>query len=83
MSDYLNLPELSDKELENLHGNAIRLSQSGSQLQKARAEEMLPRVGAEIARRRTAHVAAVNRKRESMLASRKAVAKKPAGKTRK
>jgi hypothetical protein len=46
-----HLTELSDKELENLHGNAIRLAQSGTGAQRADAERMLPLVGAEVDRR--------------------------------
>jgi hypothetical protein len=75
MSITLNLPELSDKELENLYGNAIRLSQSGTQPQKSAAEEMLPRVGEEIQRRRSAHLSAVSRKREEAMTARRAKAK--------
>jgi len=47
----INLSELSDKELECLHGDAIRLSQSGTPAQRIAAEQMLPRVGEEISRR--------------------------------
>jgi hypothetical protein len=54
----MRLTELSDKELEDLHGNAIRLSQSGSPSQQAAAENLLPNVGAEIARRAAARKAA-------------------------
>lgn len=54
------IADLSDKELENLHGNAIRLAQSGTQSQKAEAERLLPIIGAEVetrARRRSAALA--------------------------
>lgn len=49
--------DLSDKELENLHGNAIRLAQSGTASQQTEAERLLPIIGAEVeqrARRRSA-----------------------------
>ena len=72
----INLSSMSDMELENLHGNAIRLSQSGTQAQRRDAEQILPRVGEEIARRRRVHVRDVNRKREDALAARRAKAKK-------
>ena len=45
------LSEYSDKELEDLHGNAIRLAQSGTAAQQADAERILPLVGAEVERR--------------------------------
>lgn len=45
------LTELSDKELESLHGNAIRLAQSGTAAQRAGAELVLPKIGDEVSRR--------------------------------
>ena len=52
------LPELSDKELENLHGNAVRLAQSGSPAQRRQAEALLPLIGAELESRSAARSAA-------------------------
>ena len=54
-----HLTELSDKELENLHGNAIRLAQSGTGAQQADAEWMLPLIGAEVDRRAKLRTAAL------------------------
>ena len=51
------LPELSDKELENLHGNAVRLAQSGSPAQRRQVETLLPLVGAELESRSVARSA--------------------------
>jgi hypothetical protein len=44
----LRLADLSDKELEDLHGNAIRLAQSGTGAQRAEAERLLPVIGREV-----------------------------------
>lgn len=52
------IPALSDKELENLHVNAVRLAQSGSTLQRQKAEELLPVLGAALEERRVTRVAA-------------------------
>ncbi len=51
------IPDLSDKELERLHANAVRLSQSGSVKQREQAESLLPLVDAAMEERRTAKVA--------------------------
>jgi hypothetical protein len=75
-----NLSSMSDMELEHLHGNAIRLSQSGTPQQRAQAEQLLPGIGKEIARCRRAHVTGVNRKRVDALDARRAKAKKASGK---
>lgn len=45
------LSEYSSKELEALHGDAIRRAQSGTLAQRMEAEEILPRIGAEVERR--------------------------------
>jgi hypothetical protein len=45
------LSEYSSKELEALYGDAIRRAQSGTPEQRADAEEILPRIGAEVERR--------------------------------
>jgi len=58
------IPDLSDQELENLHANAVRLAQSGSDEQRQHAEALLPLLGAEIEQRRSlrAEVRAENRR---------------------
>jgi hypothetical protein len=52
------IPDLSDKELESLQTNALRLKDSGSQIQRQQAEELLPLLGAALEERRVAKVAA-------------------------
>lgn len=52
------IPDLSDKELEHLHANAVRLKDAGSQSQRQQAEELLPLLGAALEERRLARVAA-------------------------
>ena len=51
------IPEFSDKELENLHGNAKRLAQSGTPAQRAEAERLLPLIGVEVEKRAAARTA--------------------------
>lgn len=46
------IPDLSDKELENLHANAVRLAGSGTQKQRQQAEELLPLLSAALEDRR-------------------------------
>lgn len=48
------LPDFSDKELESLHANAVRLSQSGSDRQRQQAESLLPLIGVEMEKRHAA-----------------------------
>lgn len=36
------IPQMSDKELDNLLANAVRLAQSGAAKQKAEAERLVP-----------------------------------------
>lgn len=48
------IPELSDKELESLHANAVRLAQSGTEAQRRQAEGLLPQLGAAMEERRAA-----------------------------
>lgn len=67
------IPDLSDKELEQLHANAVRLAQSGTQVQRQRAEELLPLIGAAMEERRAARAAAGGEKRR-VAVRRKAVA---------
>ncbi len=50
------IPDLSDKELESLHANAVRLSQSGTQMQRQLAENLLPLIGDHLETRRAARV---------------------------
>jgi hypothetical protein len=72
----LNLRNMSDMELERLHGDSIRLAQSGTKAQREQAEQILPRVGEEIARRRRVHVKDVNRKRDDAATAPRTKAKK-------
>jgi hypothetical protein len=46
------IPQLSDKELEILHANAVRLAGSGTQQQRQRAESLLPLLVSELESRR-------------------------------
>jgi len=73
------IADLSDKELENLHGNAIRLAQSGSPGQRSEAERLLPLIGAEVEQRsHTRSVAmadARQKRRDAASAARKSKAK--------
>lgn len=48
------IPDLSDKELEALQANALRLMESGTQKQRQQAEELLPLIGAQLEERRVA-----------------------------
>jgi len=50
------IPAYSDAELANLHVNALRLSQSGTDAQKAEAERLLPIINAEVEKRRLARL---------------------------
>lgn len=68
------IPDLSDKELENLHANAVRLEQSGTQQQRQRAEELLPLLVAALEQRREARTAALKTQRRASV-KRKAPAK--------
>jgi hypothetical protein len=68
------IPDLSDKELENLHANALRLVESGSVKQRQQAESLLPLLGAAIQTRRAARAEADQARRKSNV-RRKAAAK--------
>jgi hypothetical protein len=74
--------DLSDKELEDLHGNAIRLAQSGAPAQQAEAERLLPAIGAEVERRMRRRTSAMTearqKKQEAASAARKVARKKKA-----
>ncbi len=48
------IPGLDDKELANLHANAVRLEGSGAPAQKKAAGEMLPLIVAELEARQAA-----------------------------
>jgi hypothetical protein len=59
-----HIGELSDKDLENLHGNAIQLAQSGTASQRAEAERLLPVIGAEVERRQRLRSSAMTEARQ-------------------
>lgn len=52
------IPEMSEKELESLRANAVRLQETGSAIQRQQALELLPLLGAALEERRLARVAA-------------------------
>ncbi|MGE0740589.1 MAG: hypothetical protein AB7O98_04540 [Hyphomonadaceae bacterium] len=56
---------MSDKELENLHANAVRLAQSGTPIQQRQAEELLPRIGAAMEARQQARESAKKQARRA------------------
>lgn len=66
------IPDLSDKELESLQANALRLMESGTQKQRQQAESLLPLIGAQLEERRAAKAETQATKRA---ASKKAKAK--------
>lgn len=66
------IPDLSDKELDNLHANAVRLSDSGTPIQRQHAERLLPLVVAALAERRAAKVAAQEERRRATAKSKAA-----------
>jgi hypothetical protein len=68
------IPDLSEKELESLQANAVRLKDSGSAIQRQQAEELLPLLGAAIEERRTTRLAAAAETRKAT-ASKKKIAK--------
>jgi hypothetical protein len=57
------IPEFTDKELENLHDNALRLSTAGKPAQQAEAMRLLPIIAAAIETRRVARNAELAEKR--------------------
>lgn len=71
------IPDLSDKELESLHTNAVRLKDSGSTQQRQQAEQLLPLLGAALEERRLARVAALTETRR-VNTEKRATAKKKA-----
>ena len=70
------IPDLSDKELESLHTNALRLKDSGSVQQRQQAEELLPLLGVALAERRAAKTAAQVETRRAATEKRAASKKK-------
>lgn len=57
MSIDQRIPDLSDKELDTLHANAVRLADSGTVMQRQQADNLLPLIGAEMDTRRQAKAA--------------------------
>lgn len=68
------IPEMSEKELENLHANALRLQEAGSAIQRQQALELLPLLGAALEERRLARVAAQTETRRANTKKKKAEA---------
>lgn len=65
MELHERIPSLSDKELEALHANAVRLAESGTPKQRQQAEELLPLLGAAMEERSTARTAATQARRRT------------------
>lgn len=59
------VPQMTDDALETLLGNAQRLIDSGSKLQRAGATDLIPVIEAELAERAAAKVAAAAAKKAS------------------
>ena len=84
MSLDARIPEMSEKELENLQANAERLMKSGSAKQQAEAERLLPMIAEAMAARkveRSAEMAEKKVTRQKDMAAaraRKAASKKAA-----
>ena len=69
------IPEFTDKELENLHDNALRLSTDGKPAQQAEAARLLPIITAAMEARRVtrnAELAEKRREREASMADARA-----------
>lgn len=66
------IPDLSDKELESLHTNAVRLKDSGSAIQQRQAEELLPLLSAALEERKAARVATQAETRRAQTKKKKA-----------
>ena len=64
MSIEERIPEMTDKELDNLRDNATRLAQSGSAKQQAEAARLLPIIEAATETRRTANAVALVEKKK-------------------
>lgn len=69
---------MTDKELENLHENAVRLSKSGAPKQQAEAARLLPIIDAAIEVRTTAAREASEAKKAAQRAARPKAKRKPA-----
>lgn len=82
MSLEARIPEMTEKELENLQANAERIAKGGASKQQAEAERLLPLIAEAMAARkiaRTAELAGKKVERQKNLAdarARKAAAKK-------
>jgi hypothetical protein len=73
------IPEFTDKELENLHENALRLSTAGKPAQQAEAARLLPIIAAAMESRRASRTAELaEKKRVRQVAMADARAKKKA-----
>lgn len=59
------IPAMTDKELDNLHANAVRLAQTGSVKQKAEAERLLPLIDAAVESRKTDKATALAEKKKA------------------
>jgi len=68
------IPDLSDKELERLHANAVRLAESGAERQRQQAEGLLPLLTAAIEERRVARNEAQQDKRRTNATARRKAA---------
>jgi hypothetical protein len=68
------IPDLSDKELESLHENAVRLAQSGNDRQRQQAESLLPLIAAQLETRRAARAEVQAEKRATSKKAAKAKA---------
>lgn len=66
MSLIEKIPDMSDQEVVNLLANARRLSTSGSDKQKADAQELLPVLEETAAQRQAAKVEAAAAKRAAL-----------------
>jgi hypothetical protein len=59
------IPDMTDKELENLRANAVRLAQTGSVKQKPEAERLLPLIDAAMESRKSDKAAALAEKKKA------------------
>jgi hypothetical protein len=59
------VPGLSDKQLESLHANALRLASRGTPKQQQQAEELLPLLQTEMEQRKIAKTAVQADKRKA------------------
>jgi hypothetical protein len=70
------IPQLGDKELGNLHANALRLEGSGAPAQQKAATEMLPLITAELEAREARKPKPVKKTAAKKTAVKKTAAKK-------